>query len=477
MLAGMKWLHRFSFRQLLLLAFLLMAVLLGVTATEGLRTLAHLVTQNRDSLADSIEVNADSRLLMAHVVTMERSARQFLVLAEPALHQRYLQAAEEGAAAARRISGTASDPELLSRWLAERAAIDDVLDGTSGHHAEARLAQGFRKLGAISESAAARAQAHLEAENQRFLDALESRRQKLARQVLMVIALGLAMALSLGLWLGRPFKRLSQAIAGLGGNTLDRPIEISGPADIQLLGRQLDWLRLRLVELDEDKSRFLRHVSHELKTPLSALREGVSLLEDGVPGPLSADQREVVRILRHHTGRLQTRIEELLHFNTLAFEARELKPCRLDLAELIRQQVTEQTLQWQGKRLRIDARVAPVWVEADPGKLAMIIANLLSNAIRFSPPEGLIRIALACAGERAMLDIVDQGPGIAEADRKRIFEPFYRGQRQPDAALGGSGIGLSIVREYIHAHGGSITLLPDNPGAHFHVELPHACQH
>ena len=303
---------------------------------------------------------------------------------------------------------------------------------------------------------------------------LEAGRNTLARQMLAIIGLGLCAALGLGFWLGRPFKRLSQAIAGLGANQLDQPVRIAGPADIETLGRQLDWLRLRLVELDADKTRFLRHISHELKTPLSSLREGISLLEDGVPGPLSADQREIVRILRQHSARLQAQIEELLRFNALAFEARQLRPQSIALDDLIRQQIDEQKLQWQGRRLRLSLALQPVRVEADPDKLALVLANLLSNAIRFSPPDGELLIRLGRRHGQALIDIHDQGPGIAAEDRERIFEPFYCGKVQPDSPVKGSGIGLSVVREYVQAHGGSITLGPDGPGAHFHVEIPHA---
>lgn len=94
---------------------------------------------------------------------------------------------------------------------------------------------------------------------------------------------------------------------------------------LRRLGQQLEWLRLRLLELDADKARFLRHVSHELKTPLAALREGVALLQDGVTGELTAGQREVAQILHHNTLQLQDEIEALLRFNAAAFEARQLQ--------------------------------------------------------------------------------------------------------------------------------------------------------
>ena len=108
----------------------------------------------------------------------------------------------------------------------------------------------------------------------------------------------------------------------------------------------------------------------------------------------------------------------------------------------------------------------------DRAKLGTAIANLLSNAIRFSVSGGVITIAVSGTPEAVHIDVNDAGPGIAEGDRDRIFEPFFRGERQPEHTVKGTGIGLSIVQEYIAAHGGRITLQPGGPGARFRIELP-----
>ena len=114
----------------------------------------------------------------------------------------------------------------------------------------------------------------------------------------------------------------------------------------------------------------------------------------------------------------------------------------------------------------------PLTVTVDRTKLGTAIANLLSNAIRYSARGGVINIVVSSTPDSACIDVNDAGPGIAESDRDRIFEPFYRGERQPEHAVKGTGIGLSIVQEYIAAHGGRITLQPSGPGARFRIELP-----
>jgi two-component system sensor histidine kinase GlrK len=113
-------------------------------------------------------------------------------------------------------------------------------------------------------------------------------------------------------------------------------------------------------------------------------------------------------------------------------------------------------------------------VTVDADKLGTALANLLTNAIRFSPEGGTVRLQVSATDGKACIDVIDEGPGVAEGDRARVFEPFYRGERQPHDAARGTGIGLSIVQEYVAAHGGKVVLLPGTAGAHFRIELPHA---
>ncbi|MCZ8285558.1 MAG: HAMP domain-containing sensor histidine kinase, partial [Bacteroidia bacterium] len=322
---------------------------------------------------------------------------------------------------------------------------------------ERQLAQEFRELEAINTAIAVQVQQAIQQRNKSLEGKLEASRQQLAQQVTWAIVLAVAMALAFGIWFTLPLKRLENAIVGLGENRLDKVIAIQGPADLALVGQRLNWLRLRLVELDADKSRFLRHISHELKTPLASLREGVSLLEDGVAGTLTNDQREIAQILKHNTGVLQGQIEDLLRFNTAAFEARQLRRQSVDLLQVLEEQVYAQRLQWRAKELSVTVVGEPLVMEIDAEKIGTALANLLSNAIRYSPAKGLIRLELSHQRGFARIDIHDQGVGVAEGDRERIFEPFYRGERQPTDVVRGSGIGLSIVHEYIAAHGGSIS--------------------
>jgi len=469
-------LPRLSFRQTLLAAFLLIAGLLAAASLGGLFTLERVMAQSRVATASALLLTADARQLAELRVAMERSARQYIVLDDPSLLRGFAQSADDATRLLGEMDRHDLPKALSTQWLAQIGPIKAELAGpkASIQQREDALDQSFRTLDRLNGQIA-EAVRRLDDERSAALQAqLEAGRASVGSQVLGAIVLAAILALAFGVWLTRPLKRLERAIAGLGENRMDHPVDIRGPSDLRSLGRRLEWLRLRLKELDEDKARFLRYTSHELKTPLAALREGVALLEDGVAGPMTPDQHEIARILGHNTATLQNQIEALLRFNAAAFEARRLNRSDTDLRQLLQLLVEEQRLQWQARHLTIDLKGEAPRLAVDADKLSAALGNLLSNSIRFSPPNGTLSITLSSHTGKVRIDLRDQGPGVAPADRERIFEPFFRGEVQPVDAVRGTGIGLSIVREYVQAHGGRVDLLPDGPGAHFRIELPHA---
>lgn len=283
----------------------------------------------------------------------------------------------------------------------------------------------------------------------------------------------------------RPLRQLDAAIARLGEERLDEPVRIEGPQDIRALGRQLEWLRERLSELAQEKSRFLRHMSHELKTPLANIREGTELLLDGAVGPLQPGQEEVTRILRDNGIRLQQLIENLLAFSAWQSRNATLELSDFALPELFEEVLRRHRLVIASQQLKVKSRIEPLSVRADHDKLRLVLENLVSNAIKYSPRHGTVHlraVALsdtrsdaedAARGDWLQLDIADDGPGIPQAERSRVFEAFYQGSQRANAHVGGTGIGLSVVLECITAHGGTVEIVDGEfRGAHFRVRLP-----
>ena len=262
--------QRRSFRQLLLVAFLLIAALLSAASLRGLYLLEGLLRQSSEGARQAVARTADAQVLAERTVAMERAARQYLVLEDRSLRQRFDDTTRDAAAALARLSDTDIPSNLAQDWRLTAATIQSQLYGpeVSLRGSEATITTAFRELDGINGAIAEQVRLATEARNQLLMNKLDAGRAQLWRQILAAIGLTIALAFAFGLWLARPLKRLEMAVVSLGENRLDQPIDIRGPTDVRLLGRRLEWLRLRLAELDSDKARFLRHVSHELKTPL-----------------------------------------------------------------------------------------------------------------------------------------------------------------------------------------------------------------
>lgn len=478
---------KLSFRQLLFAAFLLIAAVLTATSVQALLTLERLARQGRDTAAEAVLLTEETQRLAERTQAMERSARQFLVLEDTVFRDRYFTAWQEADTALSKLGKAMPSlgSALPAEWKAQSEAVWAVLK-TDRRQPDRRqldkhytvsgqpvLYRTFSRLPEINDLLVRESKLEIARRNNALLSELERQRRLLTALVVAAVVLAAVFSICFGFWLSRPLRRIETAIERLGANRFDQTVDVGGPADTRRLGRQLDWLRQRLADLDADKERFLRHISHELKTPLAALREGVALLEDDVAGPLTSGQREITSILRENTASLQTQIEDLLRYNAAAFDAQHLQRRSVDLVALLQKVIDDQRLQWQARGLQVELVSEPASGQMDADKLAAALANVLSNAVRFSPEGGKIAFRIGTTDTGMTIDCVDQGPGVAPEDEARIFEPFYQGSRQAIGARNGNGIGLSIVREYVSAHRGTVQLLPRQTGAHFRIELPY----
>lgn len=304
----------------------------------------------------------------------------------------------------------------------------------------------------------------------------EARRsqQNLAWQAGALIPGTLLLILFFVFLVGRPMRQLDRAISELGQGRFAQTIDVSGPRDLATLGRQLEWLRQRLLESTEEKNKFLRHMSHELKTPLANIREGTELLIDGSVGHLDTQQKEVTGILRENGVKLQRLIENLLTFSDWQTQAVDLDTSDFELKPLVFSILGQHRLTISQQKIKLNLAVSPIKVRGDEGKIRLVLENLISNAIKFSPSAGTLFVGAQRHGNELIIEVADSGPGVAQEDRERIFEAFYQGRRPQGGHVAGTGIGLSVVAECVQAHGGQVQLVQDGqwPGAHFRVTLP-----
>ncbi|WP_425445045.1 sensor histidine kinase [Zobellella taiwanensis] len=269
----------------------------------------------------------------------------------------------------------------------------------------------------------------------------------------------------------RPVRQLERRIQSLGAGVEPDERPIRGPAELVELGERLAWLHHRLRELEAQKLQFLRHLSHELKTPLASLREGADLLAEKVTGPLTAEQEEICELLVHNSFRLQGLIEQLLDYNRVQQVQVYRQP--VELAPLLEESLAAHRLTLENKGIRVELALEGEPPLADSHRLRLVLDNLISNAVNYGDAGGEIRIH-ACAGQSTYLvTVANSGQPIPERDRERIFEPFVQGSQERKGVLKGSGIGLSIAREAAISMGGRLALDSTRPGwVCFELSLP-----
>jgi len=234
---------------------------------------------------------------------------------------------------------------------------------------------------------------------------------------------------------------------------------VAGFIEIKEINDALNNMRSRLHALELQKSSFIRHISHELKTPLAAIREGTELLYDNSVGSLNNDQQEVTKIIRNSTNRLQRLIEELLDFNIVLDSTSLQDKETIDLSVLIEQVLSDRTLDIKRKQLIINKDFSNIIIESNAKQLNVIIDNLLSNAIKYSPERGVINILAGLSEQQLVFSVSDQGNGIKTEQQDKIFDAFYQGTPPTDSTIKSSGLGLTIVKELLLRLNGNITLI------------------
>jgi two-component system, OmpR family, phosphate regulon sensor histidine kinase PhoR len=229
-----------------------------------------------------------------------------------------------------------------------------------------------------------------------------------------------------------------------------------------------------LRQLEGVRRDFVANISHELKTPLAAIRGLVETLIDDEDMDPATHQRFIEKI-HDQSMRLSNLVSDLLTLSRLEADQGGIQFEGVDVREAVAESYRAQVHVAESKKVDIAARVSdsPVVVEGDPEALRELVDNLLSNAIKFTPEGGHVDLRLGVEGPNAVLTVEDTGIGIAPEDQGRIFERFYRVDKARSRQLGGTGLGLSIVKHVALAHGGNVSLKSaPGRGSTFRVQIP-----
>lgn len=355
------------------------------------------------------------------------------------------------------------------KWDSVKAAVAQehaLIQSGQVAQADTLRATYIDSLVARTEGSIAAIAEQIDAVGQEQVDSAEETARRASSITLLALCVALAAALILGGWLTRsmlhPIQRLRRGMAMVAaGDFTPQQEDIPERSDeIGDLAHSFHRMTEQLAELDRLKAEFVSIASHELKTPLSVIKGYLSLLIDGIYGEVTEDQRRTLASVGDQTDRLARLIQQLLDVSRfeagggrLEIQDIELRPFLEELATSFEALAVQNEIDF-GIHLSSDL---PETIRGDADRLNEVVGNLLSNAFKFTPRHGRIRLLAGGAEEGIGIAVSDSGVGVPRDKLPRIFEKFYQVENDAQPRSVGSGLGLAISREIVDAHGGTIS--------------------
>lgn len=283
------------------------------------------------------------------------------------------------------------------------------------------------------------------------------------------IAIMTVLSITIAGRLTKPIHDLARAAESYANRDF-RPVEIKSSDELSSLGRSFNSMGAQLQDYIRRQKQFVSNVSHELRTPLTAIIGYSEILAREVDD--RPDLQKAVSHLNHESNRLARLVDEVLTLSRIDSGAESFSFARVDLSGLILE--TTESMQMRAEKYGISVKtgIEPgITILGDREKLAQVMVNLLDNAFKYSPENSCVSVLLDREGEQASLLVIDEGIGIPEDDREKVFERFYRADNA--RRMPGTGLGLSIVKYIIDAHKGTISLKRSSGGGTLaEIKLP-----
>ena len=303
-------------------------------------------------------------------------------------------------------------------------------------------------------------------------DALEELRGTFLRLGVLALLASAALAWFLASRLTRPLRRLTELSGEVGGDDLvaRMPLDEAGSDELRTLAVSFNQMLDRLEDAFDRQKEFVADASHDLRTPLTIVRGQLDVLAKN-PDPGAAEVSRVTAAVQEAVARMEILVDDLLLLARSDSGHRRFEIQRVGLAPLLEAE-REGRVDSERDRIRVGA-VTDREIEFDPEAVSRAVSNLVENGLRYSGPEGRVELAASAAGEGVLITVDDDGPGVPEAERERIFDRFTRLDEARSSQTGGSGLGLAIVKSLVESGGGSVSC-SDSPlgGARFSIWLP-----
>lgn len=449
-----------SLKQLVLLSFLVVVTPFGILIFYATDALVEQSAQGRVLAQQALEVTRRGEQLEQLAEDITRSARQYQVVAKPEIKERLEQFIHD-------YKQQLTVHSFILPEDSNRRAISSLLESI-----ENTTVPEDSSLLSFTRTLNQQIDLILDSRLQSLNETAQKTQAQLSSLAVLLLTIEALLIMFFSLTIIRPVKRVAARIRALGTGEEYTGAKVGGPAELIHIDQQLDWLTERLAEVENEKQRFLRHMSHELKTPLTTLREGSDLLADQITGDLNESQMEIASLLQSNSRELQSLIEQLLDYSRLS-QHEPVTMQTVQLSSILTESVEPYKLLLEQKDISVTLPSKEASLYTDRAMLIRILSNLISNAALYGSESGRLAISCHSDSEHFNIDITNDGPTIPKADLPHLFEPFYQGHNRRKGPVKGSGIGLSIVRDAAESIGAKVELVRNiNNRVGFRIYLP-----
>lgn len=474
----------FSLKSLIVMGFVIAVIPLFLAvmyAAFGMRETSAL---GRTINFQVFEQTKSIRMVLQKTADIERKARLFVLLSDPLVRQPYEQQSYEST----RASFKQALGELLKLHVDNKIALlvnelsekenliyQQIIGSASENNLKLPVDEAFQGLRESSYNLSQEFEHYVDHEFNELRQQSESLEQGLFVKGAVLFVISFIFIAVLLIVISRSMRQLDTGIRRLGSGELNEPIVISGPSDLRYLGNRLEWLRTHLMELEISKQQFMHNVAREINLPLASIRESAGCLVNETGDEAGNTRQDIALLLCNNVDKLKTVSDELVRYSQIHSNLEMNSKAAVNMEYLLDAVIKDLQPELQVKSISLKKLVRPVEIAGVEDQLRSVIDKLLSNAIKYSPLGGEIRIMLRDSGMQMELEIEDEGPGIDPNERLHVFEPFFRGKSAKNDEVEDPGLGLAIVREYVTNHQGKIDIIDsrqDQQGARIRIQIP-----
>lgn len=456
----------------LTIGFLAIVALMSAVCAFALYQIRQIVDQSTTLVSEHYPAIDSAKWLLSSIYAQERSDRQYLAVGDHVFLKKFNEEAKEFDAAIASLQDRERSTEsrqLLHDVEAVHAQYTKLFlryAGSKAAGSQGGAAQYDGRRAALIGHMTTGLQASLNIHERMVSAAMKDsllRSQHAERLttllVCVAVVLGLGLVALCTYTILSPLRRLQEHIQKIGHGDFKTAVQVPVPSDLWTLVQSIQVMAGKLQELDDMKAEFLSHITHELRSPMTAIHAGTQLLLEEIPGPLDENQRSTLQIMEHSSREVIDMISGLLDLAKFDSGMMNYHFSRVDLRNNINAAVKKVQLLAKRERIGITVRTPDqsICVQADEARIQQVLDNLLSNALKFSTEGGSVSLTME-PDERAkvlQVSVADTGRGIAPESLPHVFENFYQ-SASGKSKLPGSGIGLALSKKVIEGHGGKI---------------------